>query len=365
MGACGSTETAGGAGAAPIASEEEMRASRSIDKMLRDEEKRLSRQVKMLLLGPGSSGKSTILKQMKVIHLKGFNQAELESYRQQIFVNIYEAMAQSLALLKERGIPLEHDSNAQYYHLFEGSRDLKDREPFPQEFFEPMRRLWADAGVQECVATATEASVPENMSYFYANLDRLFASSGFVPTDQDVLRCRQRTTGITETTFNTSELQYRLFDVGGQRSERKKWIHCFENVTAILFLAAVSGYDQPLLEDKDSNQMQEALMLFDSICNSQWFVQTSIILFLNKVDIFKERILVSSIKSYFPDYTGDDTDYNAAREYFKARFTRLNRSQSKEIYANYTTAIDTNLVRVVMASVYDIVLTRNLNEIIL
>lgn len=72
-------------------------------------------------------------------------------------------------------------------------------------------------------------------------------------------------------------------------------------------------------------------MLFDSICNSQWFQKTSIILFLNKVDVFKERILVSSIRAYFPDYEGDDTDYNAAREYFKARFTRLNRSQSKEI----------------------------------
>jgi guanine nucleotide-binding protein subunit alpha len=90
-----------------------------------------------------------------------------------------------------------------------------------------------------------------------------------------------------------------MFDVGGQRSERRKWIHCFEvrpvdaialrvqtliltlptqNVTAVLFLAAISGYDQGLIEDRDSNQMQEALMLFDSICNSTWFVRTSMIL---------------------------------------------------------------------------------------
>jgi guanine nucleotide-binding protein G(i) subunit alpha len=68
-----------------------------------------------------------------------------------------------------------------------------------------------------------------------------------------------------------------MFDVGGQRSERKKWIHCFENVTAIVFLVAISEYDQSI------NRMQEALVLFDSICNSRWFVRTSIILFLNKV----------------------------------------------------------------------------------
>lgn len=42
-----------------------------------------------------------------------------------------------------------------------------------------------------------------------------------------------------------------MFDVGGQRSERKKWIHCFENVNALLFLVAISGYDQCLAEDKD------------------------------------------------------------------------------------------------------------------
>ncbi len=55
----------------------------------------------------------------------------------------------------------------------------------------------------------------------------------FTPTDQDILRSRVKTTGISETTFKIGELTYRLFDVGGQRSERKKWIHCFENVTAI------------------------------------------------------------------------------------------------------------------------------------
>lgn len=81
-----------------------------------------------------------------------------------------------------------------------------------------------------------------------------------------------------------SPLRYaQVFDVGGQRSERKKWIHCFENVTAIIFLVAISEYDQLLYEDQNVNRMQEALTLFDSICNSRWFVRTSIILFLNKI----------------------------------------------------------------------------------
>ena len=81
-----------------------------------------------------------------------------------------------------------------------------------------------------------------------------------------------------------------MFDVGGQRNERKKWIHCFENVTAVIFVAAISEYDQVLYEDDTTNRMHEALELFDEICNSRWFRETSIILFLNKRDLFNEKI---------------------------------------------------------------------------
>jgi GTPase SAR1 family protein len=95
-----------------------------------------------------------------------------------------------------------------------------------------------------------------------------------------------------------------MFDVGGQRSERKKWIHCFENVTAIIFLVAISEYDQVLIEDESVNRMQEALTLFDSICNSRWFEKTSTILFLNKTDLFKRKLPQSPLEDFFPDYRG-------------------------------------------------------------
>ena len=77
------------------------------------------------------------------------------------------------------------------------------------------------------------------------------SAPGYLPTDPDILRSRVKTTGITETTFKVGELTYKLFDVGGQRSERKKWIHCFESVTSIIFCTALSEYDQVLLEDRN------------------------------------------------------------------------------------------------------------------
>ena len=157
-----------------------------------------------------------------------------------------------------------------------------------------------------------------------------------------------------------------MFDVGGQRSERKKWIHCFENVTTILFLVAISEYDQLLFEDETVNRMQEALTLFDSICNSRWFIKTSIILFLNKIDRFKEKLPVSPMKNYFPDYEGKfnsqnpvsdclqragEADYAAACDYILNRFVSLNQHETKQIYTHFTCATDTMQIRFVMAAV--------------
>lgn len=156
-----------------------------------------------------------------------------------------------------------------------------------------------------------------------------------------------------------------MFDVGGQRSERKKWIHCFENVTAILFVVAISGYDQCLIEDRNSNQMQEGLMLFDTICNSPWFINTSMILFLNKIDIFRQKILVSPVSKWFPDFKGDDNDFDQTSAFFRKRFQRLNQNPSKQVYAHNTDATDTKLLQHVMVSVSDIILNDNINTLML
>lgn len=131
-----------------------------------------------------------------------------------------------------------------------------------------------------------------SLLYFFSDLDRLF-NPEYVPTEQDIVRCRARTIGITETVFQLRDHEMLMVDVGGQKSERRKWIHCFQDVTSILFLVSLSGYDQCLVEDKDAvsssvvapmtgtnspqNQMQDAMTIWDSICHSQWFKATSIV----------------------------------------------------------------------------------------
>lgn len=85
-------------------------------------------------------------------------------------------------------------------------------------------------------------------------------------------------------------------------SERKKWAHCFEDVTAIIFVVAMDGYDMKLYEDENVNRIQEARKLFDDIVNSKWFQSTNIVLFLNKSDLFAEKIKTVDLKVCFSDY---------------------------------------------------------------
>jgi guanine nucleotide-binding protein subunit alpha len=230
-------------------------------------------------------------------------------------------------------------------------------EVLPPEVGGAIEALWKDRGVQKCFNRSREYQLNDSARYYFDNITRI-AALDYMPNVQDVLRSRVKTAGITETTFIIGGLTYRMFDVGGQRSERKKWIHCFENVTTILFLVAISEYDQLLLEDETVNRMQEALTLFDSICNSTWFIETSIILFLNKIDRFKEKLPVSRMKNYFPDYEGGD-DYAAACDYMLNRFVSLNQNEAKRIYTHFTCATDTTQIRFVMAAVNDIIIQEN------
>lgn len=214
------------------------------------------------------------------------------------------------------------------------------------------------------------------------NIDRISAD-GYVPNNRDILRSRLRTTGVHESMFDLGRWTYRMIDVGGQRSERKKWIHCFQNVNCLLFLVAISGYDHCLLDDRDcvshargvrvgreveiarQTQMDEAFLLWESIVNSYWFTDSAIILFLDKMDLFVEKLLCKSIAKHgFPDYKGP-ADYQAASEHILDRFRALSHDPDKNIYCHFTNATDTDLFKITMESVQETIIQRSLNLLVL
>jgi len=183
----------------------------------------------------------------------------------------------------------------------------------------------------------------------------------FVPNNDDILRARVRTTGIVENRFEVENNHFQIFDVGGQRNERKKWIHCFEGVTAVLFVCAISEYDQTCFEDESTNRIAEALTLFEDIANSQFFKSSSMILFLNKRDLFAEKIQKVSLRTCFSEYEGRD-EYDEAIKYIQGKFEARSRDKNKAIYSHVTCATDKNNVQAVFNAVKDIVIRQSLAE---
>ncbi|KAJ7609899.1 G protein alpha-subunit [Roridomyces roridus] len=332
----------------------------AIDAGLKRDKALLKNEVKMLLLGAGESGKSTVLKQFRLIHIGGYSDTEREAYREIVYSNTAQSMRAILEALEDLGIALIPQNEGCRATVFQFPASIEE-DYMPAELGDALKALWNDPGIRAAVDRSREFQLNDSAVYYFTALDRMTAP-GYLPTDQDILRSRVKTTGITETIFKVGELTYKLFDVGGQRSERKKWIHCFENVTALVFLVSLSEYDQMLYEDTTVNRMQEALTLFESIVNSRWFVKTSIILFLNKIDLLAEKLGRSPLGDYFPEYTGGPS-YDAACEFLLQKFVGLNhRVEVKQIYAHYTCATDTKQIKFVLSAVQDILLQIHLRE---
>ncbi|KAJ7210139.1 heterotrimeric G protein alpha subunit 4 [Mycena pura] len=358
-------------------------------------------QVKVLLIGSGDSGKSTLLKKMRLWHIyesESFSAQEIESYRQHVFGDLTRGLQCLLDAFPDmdlqlppvytyvypeddpqhrggyvkgwapgEGIGLDEDSKgvkpdklSTDVELIKSTPDLCDGEPFPLKYLGPLQRLWGEEVLRFAWARRNETGLQEDLQYFFSDLPRLF-DPAYVPTSEDILHTRERTTGIMEMTIKLLEHEILLIDVSGQRSERRKWTHCFQDVTSILFFVNLSWYDQCLFEDRNVNRMQDAMTIWDSICNSPWLKQTSIILVLTEYDIFQEKIKRSEIRTFFPvriflsvplDFDGEPENAVQGRDYFKKRFRRLARKagpKDREICVHTTNTGDTEPLVVLSA----------------
>uniref|UniRef100_A0A1I8FJJ4 Guanine nucleotide-binding protein G(I) subunit alpha n=1 Tax=Macrostomum lignano TaxID=282301 RepID=A0A1I8FJJ4_9PLAT len=288
--------------------------------------------------GAGECGKSTILKQMTIIHGKGYSEEERKEYVAIVYANTVQSMSTILQALETLGIEAS-DAVKSDAKIVNGYVRSAEEGEFPQELVAALRRLWWTPLCRECFARAKEYQLNDSAGYYLDSLDRL-AAPGYLPTEQDVLRSRVKTTGIVETNFHFKDLDFKVYDAG--RVERKKWMHCFEGVTAILFLVAMSEYDLKLVEDQTTNRMHESMRLFESICNSQWFVNTSIILFLKQgATSLRRKSSAGSLTSASRNIRAPTT-YDEASQYIRVKFEDLNkRKATKTIYTHFTCATDT------------------------
>lgn len=376
----------GGGGGAPeedpTVTRQRKQHSQEIDQEIQRFKREFESTHRLLLLGAGESGKSTVVKQMVILHVQGgFTKDQIKEKITQIRTNVKDiilAVVQAMRVI-DPSLELEDDANEVHRQYIEGEATATDFN-FPPVFFEHVEALWKDPGVIQCYHRSNEYQLIDCARYFMTPEKlREIAKPDFKPSEQDILQCRVRTTGILEQKFAAERVKFHLFDVGGQRGERRKWVQCFNEVTAVIFVAACSSYNLVLMEDSTQNRLRESLELFEKIWNNRWLKEVSVILFLNKQDILKEKINEGKFKleSYFPEFKGyqppsnakkdddDNTETLRAKYFIRDMFLRVTMQAQvdhKYVYPYFTTAIDTQNIKRVFSSCKDIIQRLHLKQ---
>ncbi|KAL7669445.1 hypothetical protein ACOME3_010100 [Neoechinorhynchus agilis] len=278
----------------------------SINRRMRQCKKDYEHTYRLLLLGSGESGKSTIVKQMQILHKQGFSDDERRRKLADIHRNVLDAMNSILKAMDEQvndvELQDEEKNRPLVDYVLRASQDINFE--YTSEFFRNIKQLWADGGVQATFKRSSEYQLIDCAKYFLDKVDQL-AMPDYLPDDQDILRCRTQTQGIHQVKFVVDKVNFHMFDVGGQRYERRRWCQCFHGITAILFVSAMSDYNLSLAEDNKQNRLRESLKLFDEVWKNRFLQGVSVILFLNKQDVLDEKISSGNapLEEYFPEYS--------------------------------------------------------------
>jgi len=325
--------------------------SHQIDKMIKKDQRALKKEVKLLLLGAGESGKTTFLKQMKIIHGLAFDERELIEYKVTIYLNCVKGMKVLVDARHKLAIPWGNPHNDSFgcqIMKFEHSMSL-DTKLF-LTYVPCLQRLWGDSAIKEAFRRRSEFQLD------------------YSPTNQDILYSRKATKGISEFTININgSIPFRFTDVGGQRSQRQKWLQCFDKVTSVIFITSTSEFDQVIQEDRKTNRLEESRKIFDTVVNYPVFEQVSFIIFFNKMDLLEEKIKNSehTLSSYCSDFQGDPRNLEDVKRFLLGSMVSVRQKNKKPMFHHFTTAVNTENIKVVFSSVKDTILHKNLETLML
>jgi len=332
---------------------EQKKINEQINTIIAKDKIRLNRIIKLLLLGPGDSGKSTISKQMKIIYLSGFSEDERCQIKKVIQSNILHYVKILVKNANKFGFALT-PSNQEQADKILATLDSDSSLDFNPQIGEIIAKLYDDEAIKSCLLRYSEFQLSDSAPYWFSEIKRI-SQLDYIPTEADLLRVRIKTTGISEIEFPIGNNQIKMVDVGGQRNERKKWIHCFQDVAAIIYVVSLSEYDIFLEENESINRMHESLKLFEDIVNNAWFSNSAVILLLNKKDLFLEKITRVPLTKCFPHYDGPQT-FEAGTMFIESEFKKHNKNSKRAIYTHVSCATDTENVRIVFNAWKDIFL---------
>ncbi|KAF9961424.1 Guanine nucleotide-binding protein alpha-2 subunit [Mortierella alpina] len=254
--------------------ERKKQASLAIDRMLDEENRRMKKEIKILLLGDSESGKSTLLQQMKVLHQGGYSTEELATWKYVIYKKLVaSAQCLVLAMVKmQRESPgLENSVVANL--VLEYCVKSDPSFTLSPEIVDAIDSLYRDP--MTAIIMDQPDFKPVDPTLHFMSQVRRIGMDAYTPSVQDILRA------------------------------------C----------------------------MAESLVLFEAVINSRWFLRTSIILMMTKVDVFAAKLPKVPLEKIFTDYTGGP-DISKAAKYILWRFTQTNRARL-HIYPHMAQDTDT------------------------
>jgi len=340
-----------------------------INSRLQEEEQKEKFVIKLLFLGSGGSGKSTIFKQLQWLHGHGFDDADRKLLVQHIHSQIICQMKQAIkhysaststqkqadsandtTIVSQETTPnapsTEDTEDDKLQNAINTINDYTTFHVLTQELADCIKFVWKNHNKIQNMFTVHQENplFEETTQYFWNDIDRICADD-YIPNKQDIINVRYRTTGIIEKQFKVKDKLYHIFDPGGQKSERKKWVQVFDDVKAVVFVVNLSCYNQLMFEDLSKNAMVDSLELFHKTVNDDHFRETPIILFLNKKDLFKMKIKEIPITAcpFFDDFDvnhKNPNNYMDALKYVEFQFKLQCESQDREIFVHATCAMD-------------------------
>ncbi|KAJ3389513.1 guanine nucleotide-binding protein subunit alpha [Lobulomyces angularis] len=331
-----------------------IKRNKKVDKEIKqlNKDKKKNNYLKILILGSADSGKSTFIRQLRLIYVRPFTSEEISFFKNIIFLNIITAIKALLTGLEVLNLKPNPDLEFQKNSMLVKQYEQRDEKLIPIEIRNTLCPLWEDPDMQKCFKRRLELefSIQDTIPYFLNEIRRI-CQDNYEPTNQDIVCTRRKTLAVTETEVASKRNKFRIYDVGGHRSIRNAWISFFDDVHSIIFIVAISSYDQKMEEDKHCNRMVDAINLFGSIAESPLLEKVPIMLFLNKMDIFEEKIKLISVKKYFKEYEGGN-DLKSCKNFFKNLLLKKTKRLMKYVF--FTTNTDSKLSRKLIASIDDI-----------
>jgi len=362
MGVCASS-----APAAPAASADPVDSAKNarIAQEQAVAEQARAQAIRLLILGSGDSGKTTLRKQMRSIYSNGFPPSVRSEYARTIignlvdgYVDIIKAMGEELSL----EFASDEAKKAAEFILAQPSNPFELSAATAQQ----MTVLLADAAFKEAVTRSAEFQLQDCWHGFAAQVANYpaWGGPGWVPTAADCIASRVRTSGVLEEDFIVDGVAFKLMDVGGQRAERRKWINCFDDSAGVMYVASISEYNQSLYEDHSINRVIEALDLFEKTCAEKALAAVSFILFLNKRDIFDEKIKTIPLDRTLSALEGCPkglVDAKTAAQWLQTAFL-ARAPKGKKVYVHVTCATDPNNIKRVFQDCKNILLQQSMSS---